>query len=245
MVDMAKKDLKILILDDDFEITRSVSTYLEQLGYLVKSLNSPEGFLELLQDFKPDLIVLDIILPDVNGIEICQMIRRLPTYYPIIMLTSKADVVDKVVGLEVGADDYVPKPFSLRELEARIKAVLRRQLLEKKAHDEAVQQTVIQQGDIIMDLKNRILKIGSRKVDLTPKEFELMKLFLQNPGKAYSRDELLEKVWGVSYKGYHRTIDSHINRLRLKIEANPNHPEIVSTVWGVGYKFNEDYEPKP
>ena len=143
---MAKKDLKIFILDDDFEITRSVSTYLEQLGYIVKALNSPESCLETIQDFKPDLVILDIILPEINGIELCQMIRRLPTYYPIIMLTSKADVVDKVVGLEVGADDYVPKPFSLRELEARIKAVLRRQLLEKKAHDEAVQQTVIQHG---------------------------------------------------------------------------------------------------
>jgi len=234
----------VLLVDDDREITDSIATYLEASGYKVTALNSAEQFEETLRSFDPDIIILDIIMPRMDGFELCRLVRRFPVYYPIIMLTSKADVVDKVVGLEMGADDYISKPFSLRELEARIKSVLRRMLVEKHPADDLSPQQTIFRGDIVIDLSNRILKIGNRKIDLTPKEFELMKLFLSNPGRAFNRDELLEKVWGSNYKGYHRTIDSHINRLRLKIEANPDQPEIIATVWGVGYKLNEDYQNK-
>lgn len=238
---MPDKDLKVLLVDDEIEITRSVSAYLEQSGFQVTTLNSGEKVVETVAQWHPDLVVLDIIMPAVDGVELCRRIRQLPSYTPIIMLTSKSDVVDKVVGLEVGADDYLTKPFSLRELEARIKAVLRRGLLETGARRRAAEEDVIQRGDITMDIKNHIFRIGDQKLDLTPKEFELMRLFLTEPGKAFNRDELLERIWGESYKGYHRTVDSHINRLRIKIEQNPNHPRIITTVWGVGYKFNEDY----
>ncbi len=241
---MTEKQLKILIVDDEPEVTRSIAAYLERIGYAPRGLNDPDQFMDTFLEFKPDLIILDIIMPKVDGVELCRSVRRLPLYCPIIMLTSKGDVVDKIVGLEVGADDYVPKPFSLRELEARIKAVLRRQILQAKALGSAAAANLLQHGNITMDLKNRILKIGKKKIELTPKEFELMRLFLSNPGRAFSREELLEKVWGDNYRGYHRTIDSHINRLRAKVESNPEHPEIVVTVWGVGYKFNEDYQPK-
>lgn len=240
---MAKTDLKILIIDDDHEITRSVSTYLSENGYSVFPLNASKEAMEMIQKTEPDLVILDIIMPELDGIEICRRIRLLDTYIPIIMLSSKTDVVDKVVGLEIGADDYLPKPFSLRELEARIKAVLRRGSLESKSQEHVIRQTHVRIGDILMDITNRIVKIGENKIDLTPKEFELMKILMSNPGKAFTRDELLEKIWGEKHKGYHRTIDSHINRLRLKIEKNPEQPNIIITVWGFGYKFNEDYQP--
>lgn len=241
---MTRTEIKVLLVDDDPEITKSISTYLETSGYRITALNSSEQFEETLRTFDPDIIILDIIMPRVDGFELCRLVRRSPAYYPIIMLTSKSDVVDKVVGLEMGADDYISKPFSLRELEARIKSVLRRMRVDRHYPDDQAPSQTIFRGDIVIDLSNRILKIGNRKIDLTPKEFELMKLFLSNPGKAFNRDELLEKVWGSNYKGYHRTIDSHINRLRLKIETNPDQPEIISTVWGVGYKLNEDYQYK-
>lgn len=240
---MARIDQKILIIDDDPEITKSVNTYLTESGYSVTTTNVSRDAMELIQQISPDLVILDIIMPEMDGIEICRRIRLLDFYIPIIMLSSKSDVVDKVVGLEIGADDYLPKPFSLRELEARIKAVLRRSLMEGKHQDHVIRQTHIKIGDILMDISNRIVKIGEQKIDLTPKEFELLKILMANPGKAFTRDILLEKIWGEKHKGYHRTIDSHINRLRIKIEKNPEQPNIIITVWGYGYKFNEDYQP--
>lgn len=240
---MARKDQKILIVDDDVEITRSISAFFDHTAFKVFTLNSPLYVMDSIDQLEPDLIVLDVLMPEIDGIELCRQIRQLPHYIPIIMLTSKADVVDKVVGLEMGADDYLSKPFSLRELEARIKAVLRRETMEEKSAEDPGRLTHLRIGDISMEVKNRLLRIGQRKVELTPKEFELMKLFLSNPGKPFSRDELLENVWGEKHRGYHRTIDSHINRLRLKVEGNPTNPEIILTVWGYGYKFNEDYQP--
>lgn len=240
---MSRPENKILVIDDDAELTQSIASFLEQSGYTVIQVTTPSLAMETIQQETPDVIILDIIMPEISGTEICRMIRQLPVYYPIIMLTSKSDIVDKVVGLEIGADDYMPKPFSLRELEARVNATLRRKTLEKSSQSEGRLGSVIQHGDIAMDIKNRVVRIGQRKVDLTPKEFELMKLFLSQPGKAFSRDELLSKIWGEDYKGFHRTVDSHINRLRLKVETNPDQPQIITTVWGVGYKCNEDYNP--
>ena len=238
---MKNKKLKILIVDDDIEVTRSVGAYLEQAGYSVVTLNDSRKVLDVVQDERPDLVVLDIIMPGTDGIDLCKEIRKLPKYYPIILLTSKSEVVDKVVGLEIGADDYVSKPFSLRELEARIKAVLRRKIIEIQTKEDIVYKSVIKRGNLLIDIKNRVLKVNDKKVTLTPKEFEMMRLFMSYPGRAFTRDELLEKIWGDKFKGFHRTVDSHVNRLRTKIEPDPNKPNIITTVWGVGYKFNEDY----
>jgi len=241
VVNMKKK---VLIVDDDVDITKSVSDYLDQMGYHVTTLNTPDHVLASVEEFEPDIIILDIILPGGDGLTLCRLIRQLPTYFPIILLTTKTDVIDKVVGLEIGADDYITKPFSLREIEARIKAVLRRSVLEQKSENSKRLSSITQFGNIVMDVQNHIFKIEDKKIELTPKEFDLMKLFLSNPGKAFSRDKLLEKVWGASYKGYHRTVDSHINRLRIKIEKSTNHPQIITTIWGVGYKLNETYDMK-
>jgi len=224
---------KVLIVDDDVDITKSVSDYLDQMGYHVTTLNTPDHVLASVEEFEPDIIILDIILPGGDGLTLCRL-----------LLTTKTDVIDKVVGLEIGADDYITKPFSLREIEARIKAVLRRSVLEQKSENSKRLSSITQFGNIVMDVQNHIFKIEDKKIELTPKEFDLMKLFLSNPGKAFSRDKLLEKVWGASYKGYHRTVDSHINRLRIKIEKSTNHPQIITTIWGVGYKLNETYDMK-
>ncbi|MBN2429968.1 MAG: response regulator transcription factor [Acidobacteria bacterium] len=238
---MVENETKVLIVDDEPEITRSMSDYLVDLGYHVITLNSAIDVLETVSSENPDIIILDIILPGTDGLTLCRHIRQLPNYYPVILLTSKSDIIDKVVGLEMGADDYVTKPFSLREVEARIKSVLRRQFLAQKGQQRSTTGNLLQFDELSLDIQNHMFKVGENRVDLTPKEFELMKLFMSFPGRAFSRDELLERIWGEDYRGYHRTIDSHINRLRLKIENIADHPKIIMTVWGVGYKLNETF----
>jgi len=238
---MVEKETKVLIVDDEPEITRSMADYLGEIGYHVIALNSADNVLDTVKSENPDIIILDIILPGTDGLTLCRQIRQLPSYYPVILLTSKSDIIDKVVGLEMGADDYVTKPFSLRELEARIKSVLRRQFLAQKGHQRTTTGNLLQFAELSLDIQNHLFKVGEHRVDLTPKEFELMKLFMSFPGRAFSRDELLERIWGEAYKGYHRTIDSHINRLRLKIENTADHPQVIMTVWGVGYKLNETF----
>jgi DNA-binding response OmpR family regulator len=175
-----------------------------------------------------------------DGLAVCRELREKSPSLPILMLTAKDNEIDKVLGLEMGADDYITKPFSLRELEARLKSVLRRSqiaLRPESTGDEAP----ITRGKLRIDPSKREVSVGDRLVELTPKEFELLRLFASNPGRVFPRKYLLEKIWDYSYEGYDRTIDSHINRLRAKIEDNPENPQMVLTVWGIGYKFSDDH----
>lgn len=233
------RTLKIVVIDDDLAVSDSVQRYLSELGYCVFVVNDSQVAVDKIESVRPDLVILDVIMPNVDGIEICRSIRQLDYYYPIIMLTSKSDYIDKVVGLEIGADDYISKPFSLRELEARIKAVLRRGQIPTSPQDT----TTLRHGPVRLDLQLRTCRIGSRTITLTPKEFDMMRLFMASPGRPIQRSELLERVWGGDYQGQHRTVDSHINRLRQKIEPNPDHPVIIGTVWGFGYKLNTEIDP--
>src|SRR5712691_263911 len=228
----------LLIIEDDDNISTAIAEYFSRAGYTVNA--APDGIAGVqaaLHDH-PDAVVLDLMLPKMDGLAVCRELREKAPYIPILMLTAKDDVVDKVLGLEMGADDYITKPFSLRELEARIKSVLRRAraaAASSDGHDEAP----IVLGNLRIDPLRREVTISNRHVDLTPKEFDLLRLFAANPGRVFPRKYLLEKVWDYSYEGYDRTIDSHINRLRAKIEENPDNPQLVLTVWGIGYKFTD------
>ena len=232
---------KLLVVEDDPAIQRMISDYFRHVGYEVLTAGDGEIGVRLALNDQPTVMILDLMLPKIDGLTVCRQVReRYPTL-PIIMLTAKDDVVDKVLGLEMGADDYMTKPFSLRELEARLKSVLRR--TRAKVSDKVdSDQAPIVRGNLRIDPARREVTIGDRAVELTPKEFELLSLFASHPGRVYSRKFLLENIWDYTYSGYDRTIDSHINRLRAKIEENPDEPKMVLTVWGVGYKFNDEAE---
>ncbi|MBA2501958.1 MAG: response regulator transcription factor [Pyrinomonadaceae bacterium] len=229
----------LLVIEDDEKISEAISEYFTRVGYTVKTAGDGlAGVQAALQD-RPDVIVLDLMLPKMDGLAVCREVREKAPYIPILMLTAKDDVVDKVLGLELGADDYITKPFSLRELEARIKSVLRR--VRNSARTEGTEdEAPIVRGKLRIDPAKREVTVGDRHVELTPKEFELLRLFATNPGRVFPRKYLLEKIWDYSYEGYDRTIDSHINRLRAKIEDNPEDPSMVLTVWGIGYKFSDE-----
>ena len=185
-----------------------------------------------------DLIILDIMLPGLDGLEICRRLRSKSSFVPILMLTSKSSEMDRVIGLELGADDYVTKPFSIIELMARVKAIIRRVDSMKKTEAEGVTDN-IHAGDMLIDIERRIVTLNSKPVDVTMKEFDLLLHFARHPGRVYTRSQLLDQVWGYSHEGYEHTVNSHINRLRSKIEENPANPRYILTVWGVGYKFAE------
>jgi DNA-binding response OmpR family regulator len=229
----------LLVVEDDENISTAISEYFSRAGYSVKTAEDGlAGVQTALQDH-PDAVVLDLMLPKMDGLAVCRELREKVPYIPILMLTAKDDVVDKVLGLEMGADDYITKPFSLRELEARIKSVLRRTrtgATKEAGGDDAP----ITRGKLRIDPTKREVTVGERQVELTPKEFDLLRLFASNPGRVFPRKYLLEKIWDYSYEGYDRTIDSHINRLRAKIEDNPENPQMVLTVWGIGYKFCDE-----
>jgi DNA-binding response OmpR family regulator len=230
---------KLLVVEDDSAIQRMISDYFRHVGYEVITASDGESGVKMAFNDRPTVIILDLMLPKVDGLSVCRQIRERHPSLPIIMLTAKDDVVDKVLGLEMGADDYMTKPFSLRELEARVRSVLRRtraQSGESKNPDEAP----IIRGNLKIDPARREVTIDGRIIDLTPKEFELLALFAAHPGRVYSRKYLLENIWDYTYSGYDRTIDSHINRLRAKIEDDADHPKLVLTVWGVGYKFKDE-----
>lgn len=183
-----------------------------------------------------DLIILDLMLPGLDGLELCKRLRSKQPYTPILMLTSKSSEVDRVLGLEIGADDYVTKPFSIMELMARVKAIFRRVEGVKSEKDEA-EDEVISIKNLVIDTARRKVSLNNKDVDLTAKEFELLHYFAKHPGRVYTRSQLLDYVWGYGHDGYEHTVNSHINRLRAKIEGNPAQPEYILTVWGVGYKF--------
>ncbi len=228
----------LLIIEDDENISTAIEEYFSRSGYTVNS--APDGIagIEAAVKNRPDVVVLDLMLPKMDGLAVCKELRQKHPQMPILMLTAKDDVVDKVLGLEMGADDYITKPFSLREVEARIKSVLRRARAAATDGD-GKDETPIVRGNLRVDPLRREVTIAERQVELTPKEFDLLRLFAGNPGRVFPRKYLLEKIWDYSYEGYDRTIDSHINRLRAKIEENPDNPQLVLTVWGIGYKFTD------
>jgi DNA-binding response OmpR family regulator len=231
--------MRILVVEDSVRLQRTVGTALRRSGYAVDVAGDGEEGLWLAESHDYDAIVLDLMLPKMDGLAVCRELREKAPYIPILMLTAKDDVVDKVLGLEMGADDYITKPFSLRELEARIKSVLRR-VRTSVSTDGGGDDAPITRGKLRIDPSKREVMVGDRHVELTPKEFDLLRLFASNPGRVFPRKYLLEKIWDYSYEGYDRTIDSHINRLRAKIEDNPENPQMVLTVWGIGYKFCDE-----
>ena len=229
---------KILIIEDNRDLARLVESHLRDLSFQVDlSFDGPAGIARA-QAEKYDLIILDVMLPGLDGLEICRRLRREAAYVPILMLTAKTSEMDRVVGLEIGADDYVTKPFSIPELLARVKAILRRvEELSDSGREEA--PAIIEAGDLVIDPARRKAILKGRALELTAKEFDLLVHFAGNPGKVYTRSQLLDMVWGYGHDGYEHTVNSHINRLRSKIEKDSAHPEYILTVWGVGYKFAE------
>lgn len=228
----------VLVVEDDLDIAKLVQLHLRELNCTVNLAH--DGAVGLAEaDSKPyDLIILDLMLPGMDGLEVCRRLRAKTNYTPILMLTSKQTELDRVLGLEMGADDYLTKPFSIMELVARVKAIFRRidNLSSTNPHN-ALKPIVA--GDLQIDPAKRSVVLSGALVDLTAKEFDLLLYFAQNPGRVYSRAQLLDQVWGYTHSGYEHTVNSHINRLRAKIEKNPNQPEFIQTVWGVGYKFSE------
>ncbi|MEQ9310457.1 MAG: response regulator transcription factor [Balneolaceae bacterium] len=227
----------ILIVEDDTDLSELIKIQLTDLSYSVEqSFNGLEAFKKILSN-SYSLIILDVMLPGMNGFDICKSVREEDSTTPILMLTAKAEEIDKIMGLEIGADDYLTKPFSIRELSARIKALLRRSKASQLEKDTI--QDHISFGKLSIYPNKRIIELDGKQLELTTKEFDLLMLFATNPGRAYSRQQLLDIVWGYQYSGYSHTVNSHINRLRSKIEDDAANPVFIKTVWGVGYRFTE------
>ncbi len=226
---MAKK---ILVVDDEREIVNIVRAYLEREGYQVIAAYDGKSALSLARRQPPDLIVLDLMLPEVSGWDVCRLLRK-ESDVPIIMLTARDDVTDKIVGLELGADDYVTKPFDPKELVSRVRSVLRR------SEGRVVSKARLNVADLSIDLEKRLVHRAGTAIELTPMEFELLRVLAESPGRVCSRLQLLDGVQGDAYEGYERTIDSHIKNLRKKIEPDPDRPRYIITVYGVGYKLQE------
>ena len=229
---------RILIVEDNKDIAELVSLHLRDLDCEVQLAADGNSGYEFATAGGWDLIILDLMLPGMEGLELCRRLRAGDHYTPILMLTAKSSEVDRVVGLEMGADDYLTKPFSIRELIARVKAIFRRlEALAPKPGGEG--GALVTAGAMAINPEKRNVSIGGEPVELTAREFDLLMQFAQNPGRVYSRQQLLDLVWGYGHDGYEHTVNSHINRLRDKIEGDPSNPEYVLTVWGVGYKFND------
>lgn len=224
---------RVLVVDDEKLIVKGIKFSLEQDDMVVDAAYDGETALELLRANTYDMVLLDIMLPGLTGLEICQQVREFSNV-PIIMLTAKGDDMDKILGLEYGADDYITKPFNILEVKARIKAIMRRN--SKKA-PEAAPVKQIEAGDLKLDFDSRRASLSGREVNLTAKEFDILMLLITNPNKVYSRDALLKEIWGEDYVGDARTVDVHVRRLREKIETNPGDPQYVFTKWGVGYYY--------
>ncbi len=237
---MAKK---ILVIEDNKELAQLLELHLKDLNFIVTiALDGVSGTAMAESDLY-DLIILDLMLPGIDGLEICKRLRRRPEYVPILMLTSKSSEIDRVLGLEIGADDYVTKPFSIMELMARVKAILRRvEKMEEKGIKEV--SDVIRAGEIVIDSGKMSVTLNGMSVEVTAREFDLLLHFARNPGRVYTRADLLDRVWGYGHDGYEHTVNSHINRLRSKIEQDPAKPRYILTVWGTGYKF-VDFREEP
>jgi two-component system alkaline phosphatase synthesis response regulator PhoP len=225
--------LRVLVVDDESAIRQLLEYNLKQAGFAVHTLDSGHSVVEWVRDNKPDLVLLDVMLPGQSGFEICQEMRRQGLSTPVIMLTARDDEIERVLGLEIGADDYVTKPFSPREVVARVRAVLRRSAVEPVADDSEL----IRVGDIRVNVQNYEVEVRGKRIDLTTREFELLVYLCRNVNRVLSRDQLLEHVWGYDFAGDTRIVDVHISHLRDKIERNPKQPEYIKTVRGIGYKL--------
>lgn len=236
---------RILLVEDDVELRPLVEGRLKESGYNVRTAATGTEALERVEEQVPDLILLDVMLPELDGLEVCRRLRAKHPLLYIIMLTARTDELDRVVGLEVGADDYVTKPFSLQELVARVRAALRRMRLieeQKPAADGEDEEAVLSFDDLHIDPLRREVRRSGELVRLTVREFDLLLFLAKNADRPFTRTQLLGKVWEIQYEGYDRTVDSHVQRLRAKIEEDAGNPRFIRTVWGVGYKFQAETE---
>jgi DNA-binding response OmpR family regulator len=227
---MAKK---ILIVEDEKKLVTLLKAYLEQAGFAVVAASDGQQALTMFRYEKPALVLLDLNLPGMDGLDVCRALRK-ESAVPIIMVTARVEETDRLIGLELGADDYISKPFSPREVVARVRAVLRR------AEGEPTRAETLVAGELTLDLTKHSAHLKNRELELTPTEFDLLAVLMQNPGRAFTRLQLLDRVQGEAFDGYERTIDAHIKNLRQKIERDPKNPQYILTVFGVGYKFAED-----
>jgi two-component system alkaline phosphatase synthesis response regulator PhoP len=223
----------ILLVEDEVELVRVLRDYLERAGFHVQTASTGPEAVSRFQHAAPDLVLLDLNLPGLDGLDVARAMRR-GSNVPIIMVTARVDESDRLVGLELGADDYIVKPFSPKELVARVRAVLRRSVQAPQA------PAVLQSGDITLDVARHAVEVSGRRVELTPSEFDLLAALLREPGRVFTRLQLLEASQGGAYTGYERTVDAHIKNLRAKIEPDPRHPRYVQTVFGVGYRFSDE-----
>jgi two-component system alkaline phosphatase synthesis response regulator PhoP len=230
---------KVLIIEDDKEISNLLEIHLKDLLCEVTKCYDGLAGLNTIKKGKYNLVILDIMLPGMDGFEVCKEIRKLGISTPILMLTSKSEEMDKVLGLEFGADDYLTKPFSLREFIARVKAIFRRMDSLSKEKDD---KKDIRQNELFIDITNRKVLLDEIRIELTQKEFDLLYLMASHPGRTYTRENLLNIIWGTQYSGYEHTVNSHINRLRSKIEKDVSNPKFILTSWGVGYRFNDNLD---
>ena len=231
---------KVLVVEDDPNIINLLEIHLNDLGCSLDKAAHGETGLEWGLKNTYDLIILDLMLPGMDGMEICRRLRAKEIKTPILMLTAKSEEIDKVLGLEMGADDYMTKPFSVREFIARVKAIFRRVERMQVSLTDAQKSNILQFDNLMIDLEKRKITINQQRIELSPKEFELLSLLASNPGKSYDRSKILNLVWGYDFDGYEHTVNSHINRLRSKIEPSLSTPKFILTSWGVGYRFNED-----
>ena len=227
---------RVLVVDDEKLIVKGIKFSLEQEGMEVDCAYDGEEALEYVGKGEYDMVLLDLMLPKLSGLEVCQQIREFSDV-PVIMLTARSEDMDKLLGLEYGADDYITKPFNILEVKARIKAIMRR--VETKKTSEQKQDNRLQRGDVSLDQEGKRADICGKEISLTAKEYEVLELLVTNPNKVYSRESLLNIIWGSDYPGDVRTVDVHIRRLREKIEEKPSEPRYVHTKWGVGYYFNQ------
>ena len=229
---------KILIIEDNADIAQLIHVNLTDANLCVEHAAEGESGLHMAMNGEYSLLILDLMLPGLDGLEICRQLRASGNFTPILMLTAKSSELDRVLGLELGADDYLTKPFSVPELTARVKSILRRAEHYQAGHDKNDSDHIVF-GDLSINSSKRLVSMREQPVDLTAREFDLLWYFATQPGRVFTRAQLLESVWGYGHDGYEHTVNSHINRLRAKIERNPNKPEYVLTVWGVGYKFRQ------
>ena len=239
---MDQNGKKILIIEDDPQIIELAGIHIGDLGFEMDAARDGESGLEKALSGEYDIIILDLMLPRLDGLEVCRRFRQEDRRTPILMLTAKSEELDKVLGLELGADDYLTKPFSVRELVARIKAIMRRIETERENTAVGDENEILEYGNLVIDVTKRKVVLNGQTVELTAKEFDLLALFARHPGRTYNRHQLLDQVWGYNFDGYDHTVNSHINRLRNKIEQEPAEPTYIKTVWGVGYRFTEKEE---
>jgi len=226
----------ILVVEDEANIAKVLTMYLEKDGYRVTVARDGQQGLERFERDHPDLVILDLLLPKMDGLEVCRRIRR-QSFVPLLMLTAKRDETDKIVGLELGADDYMTKPFSPREMVTRVRAILRR-AKQSPVTTSGIDGTM-EFAELLIDVPRHEVRVAGRIVSLTAKEFDLLRTLAGSPGKVFSRDALLNQVWGYDYYGDARTVDVHVGTLRKKVEAHPSAPRWIKTVWGIGYKFDD------